>query len=211
MNWLISGGIAAERLSLSVNKQWIQFDAPAHEVEDMIFADFYVFEHATTGTKNVAVDEYHLPLDIQEHVDYITPGIKMRTDPRELKKLKQKRQPKVPMKRDVRPTYFDDGQKPASAIPNFSTALLTPQNCDLYVTAACMRSQYEIPNNTLAAPGNELGIFESLNDHYSKYDLDVFFSTLYPYIPNGTYPLEELIDGAVVSAPFDSQYWICPI
>lgn len=205
MAWLVSGGISAERLSLSANKQWIQFDAQAHEVEDIMIADFYVFEHATTGTKNVAVDEYHLPQDIQEHVDYITPGIKMRPDPRELKKLKNKRQTREPIKRGVQPTYtglrpIGSGQSPAALIPNFTTALLTPENCGKYVTAACMRTQYEIPNNTLASPGNELGIFESLDDHYGKYDLDVFFSTLYPYIPNGTYPTEKLIDGAVGSA-----------
>lgn len=205
MEWLVSGGIAAERLSLSANKQWVQFDAHAHEVEDIMFADFYIFEHETTGTKNVAVDEYHLPQEIQEHVDFITPGIKMRPDPRELKKLKNKRITKTPIKRDFHPTYtglrpIGGGEQPAKLIPNFTASLLTPENCDQYVTAACMRSQYSIPNNTLASPGNELGIFESLDDHYGQHDLDVFFSTLYPYIPNGTYPTEKLIDGAVGSA-----------
>ncbi|KAJ4390838.1 hypothetical protein N0V93_004437 [Gnomoniopsis smithogilvyi] len=200
LNWLMSSGISADRLSLSANKQWIQFDAEAHEVEEIMVADFYVFEHSVTGTKNVAVDEYHLPQDIQEHVDYITPGIKMRPDPRELKKMKNKRHTMDPVKRSFKPTHsFIDEAKPQAVIPNFNTSILTPENCDEYVTAACMRSQYGIPNNTLAAPGNELGIFESLDDHYSKYDLDVFFSTLYPYIPNGTYPEERLVDGAVGS------------
>lgn len=40
--------------------------------------------------------------------------------------------------------------------------------------------QYGVPKGNKAAPGNELGIFESLNDHYSKEDLDVYWSTLYP-------------------------------
>lgn len=200
MDWLMSSGISGERLSLSANKQWIQFDAQAHEVEEIMVADFYIFEHAVTGTKNVAVDEYHLPQDVQEYVDYITPGIKMRPDPRELKKLKNKRHANQPIKRSFKPTNtFIDGAKPLAAIPGFNTSILTPENCGTYVTAACMRSQYGIPNNTLASPGNELGIFESIDDHYSKYDLDVFFSTIYPYIPNGTYPEERLVDGAVGS------------
>ncbi len=46
--------------------------------------------------------------------------------------------------------------------------------------ASTSPAQYSIPKGTKAAPGNELGIFESLNDHYSKDDLDVFFTTLYP-------------------------------
>lgn len=169
-----------------------------------MFADFFVFEHTATGTKNVAVDEYHLPQDIQEHVDYITPGIKMRTDPRELKKMKKKRDAEALEKRGFQPTNTGvkdlSGESKSSAlISNFSTSLLTPENCNKYVTAACIREVYNIPNNTLASPGNELGIFESLDDHYSKYDLDVFFSTIYPYIPNGTYPEERLVDGAVGS------------
>jgi tripeptidyl-peptidase I len=40
--------------------------------------------------------------------------------------------------------------------------------------------QYSIPDSTTAAPGNELGIFESLDVHYSRKDLDIYFSTLYP-------------------------------
>lgn len=43
-------------------------------------------------------------------------------------------------------------------------------------------AQYSIPNTTTAAPGNELGIYESDNVHYSRVDLDVYFSTLYPYV-----------------------------
>lgn len=170
-----------------------------------MLADFYIYEHVTTGTKNVAVDEYHVPLDIQEHIDFITPGIKMRSDPREVKKLRRKREAEEEVhqikKRGFRSQhtellpFSDDG-----VVPALNVSLLTPGNCDYYVTDSCIKSQYYIPNNTLAAPGNELGIFESIDDHYGKLDLDVYFSTLYPYIPNGTYPTERLIDGAVGSA-----------
>lgn len=38
------------------------------------------------------------------------------------------------------------------------------------------------------------------DDHYAKEDLDVFWSTLYPEIPNGTYPIEKNIDGAFGAA-----------
>jgi tripeptidyl-peptidase-1 len=40
--------------------------------------------------------------------------------------------------------------------------------------------QYNIPNATTSAAGNKLGIFESLDVHYSRKDLDIYFSTLYP-------------------------------
>lgn len=57
--------------------------------------------------------------------------------------------------------------------------------------------QYRVPKGSKAAPGNELGIFESLDDHYNREDLDVFWTNLFPEIPNGTYPIEKLIDGAI--------------
>jgi len=41
-------------------------------------------------------------------------------------------------------------------------------------------AQYSIPKGTSAAPGNKLGIFESADVHYSRKDLDIYFSTLYP-------------------------------
>jgi len=60
---------------------------------------------------------------------------------------------------------------------------------------------YNITKNYRAAPGNALGIFEDLDDVYSQEDLDLFFADLAPYIPQGTHPTLDLIDGAV--APTD--------
>ena len=43
-------------------------------------------------------------------------------------------------------------------------------------------------------PGNEVGIFEN-GDYYDQEDLDSTFAALAPYIPNGTHPRLEGIDG----------------
>lgn len=48
------------------------------------------------------------------------------------------------------------------------------------IVLTCSKAQYHIPNGTTAEAGNELGIFEGIDQHYSKADLDGFFSTLYP-------------------------------
>jgi tripeptidyl-peptidase-1 len=40
-------------------------------------------------------------------------------------------------------------------------------------------------------------MIESIGVHYSRKDLDIYFSTLYPNIPNGTYPEERVIDGSI--------------
>lgn len=73
---------------------------------------------------------------------------------------------------------------------------MSPKTCSKYVTADCTRGkhalqtdrlgadvgavQYSLPNATSASPGNEMGFFESLGDHYSREDLDHFWKKLYP-------------------------------
>ncbi|KAI0166013.1 subtilisin-like protein [Xylariaceae sp. FL1272] len=185
-DWLTEAGISKDRISLSVNKQWIQFDAKTGEVEELIYADYYIWEHSD-GSSDMSTEAYHVPAAIQEHVDYITPGTRLRSR----QGSSQKRNMKRDIRFDVNPRPFIT-KLPAFPHPNSTT-------CSIYVTADCTRAQYNIPDATTAYPGNELGIFESLDDHYSKDDLDVYFATLYPElnIPTGTYPEERLIDGAI--------------
>ncbi|KAM7215665.1 alkaline serine protease [Rhypophila decipiens] len=195
IDWVVSAGIARERISQSTNKQWVQFDANVTEVEHLLLADYYIYEHRATGTRNIACDEYHIPHRIREHIDYVTPGIRLRAEPAKLEKLKRDQQQSAHLdKRDTQPGQVRKGAR-LPTLPPLNTSV-----CDLYVSPACIREQYRIPEGSRASPGNELGIFESLNDHYSKQDLDEYFSNVYPQIPNGTYPIEKLIDGAIGAA-----------
>ncbi|KAK3937828.1 putative Tripeptidyl-peptidase sed1 [Diplogelasinospora grovesii] len=182
--WLVGSGFAPERISQSVNKQWIQFDATVEEAEDLLFTEYHVWEHSS-GSRDISGDRYHVPGHVQEHIDYVTPGARLR-----LNRIKDD-------SKDLKKRGLQVVRPDITKLPGFPTVNST--SCDVYVTADCTRVQYSIPNGTTAAPGNELGIFESLDDHYSKADLDVYFSTLYPYldVPKGTYPEERLIDGAV--------------
>ncbi|KAI1124400.1 peptidase S8/S53 domain-containing protein [Nemania abortiva] len=182
VEWLTTAGIAAERIGHSANKQWIQFDATVDEVENLLYAEYFIWEHSS-GTQDVSTEEYHVPKHIQEHIDYITPGIRLRTRTAQMQSSRD-------ISKRANDMYEDVTLLSGFPNPNSST-------CSLYVTAECTRAQYSIPEGTSAFPGNKLGIFEGENDHYSRVDLDVYFSTLYPHIPNGTYPEERLIDGAV--------------
>lgn len=157
--------------------KWIQFDATAAEVEQLLVAEFYIWEHGS-GDQDISTEEYHVPTHIQEHIDYVTPGSRLRQRSSMAAGLdNQRRQPLIT-------------KLPGFPHPNSTT-------CDIYVTAECTRGmifctffeftsecctavQYSIPNATTAEPGNELGIFESLDVHYSRHDLDIYFSTLYP-------------------------------
>ncbi|CZT09147.1 related to Tripeptidyl-peptidase sed1 [Rhynchosporium agropyri] len=188
LDWLHSSGIGADRCAPSVNKQWIQFDATAEEVENLLFADFYLWKHSS-GVHDISTEEYHLPKHIQEHVDYITPGIRLRQRSAKVGAGDEllKRSDSTLSGGGIRPRNVGD-------LPGFPQTNAT--NCDVYVTADCTRVQYDIPAASKSAPGNKLGIYENNGIHYSRADLDVFYSHLYPHIPNGTYPEERLIDGA---------------
>jgi tripeptidyl-peptidase-1 len=57
-DWLLSAGIAAEKISQSVNKQWMQFDASTEDLESLLNTKYHVYEHTETGQSTVACDEY---------------------------------------------------------------------------------------------------------------------------------------------------------
>ncbi|EFX06237.1 alkaline serine protease [Grosmannia clavigera kw1407] len=185
--WITGHGIAADRIGLSVNRQWLQFDATTAEAEDLLYAEFYVFEHAS-GASDVSTEAYHVPEAVREHIDYVTPGVRLR--------VRRTEKTTTLGSGAVRARTNFGGVRPLktklSSFPHPNSS-----SCSTYVTANCTRNQYNIPVGTTAAKGNEMGIFESLDVHYSRNDLDVYFSTLYPHIPNGTYPEERLIDGAI--------------
>ncbi|KAL7941112.1 peptidase S8/S53 domain-containing protein [Trichoderma barbatum] len=198
IDWLISSGIDRKRISQSANKQWIQFDASAEEAEDLLVADFYYWEDSTGSHRDIASEEYHLPAHIQEHVDYATPGIRLRANGSVKRDLKNKRElKKVPGLRDG--PHFTNNVAHMHAVNNIP--FVNSTTCSSFITADCIRVQYGVVNGTTAAPGNELGIFEDLNDHYSTADLDQFLQAAYPDldIPAGTYPENRLVDGAIGS------------
>jgi tripeptidyl-peptidase-1 len=56
-SWLKSAGIADNRISQSVNKQWIQFDSDAEELEKLLHTEYYVYSHTGTGRTHVACRE----------------------------------------------------------------------------------------------------------------------------------------------------------
>ncbi|KAJ1328207.1 tripeptidyl-peptidase I [Microdochium nivale] len=199
--WISSSGISEERIGLSANKQWLQFDATTEEVEALLYAEFHVWQH-TDGFQEVSTEAYHVPADIREHIDYITPGTRLRA-------IKSRADHALLSSAEKRASKgrgrIGSGHVPPKAL--YITKLgsqpepfvVNSTSCDVHIVADCIRHQYGVPRlEGKPFPGNELGVFEDLGDHYSKHDLDVVFSTLYPHdIPNGTYPEERLIDGAI--------------
>jgi tripeptidyl-peptidase-1 len=103
--------------------KWIQFDATAAEVEDLLIAEFYVWEHVS-GTHDISTESYHVPTHIQEHIDYVTPGTRLRQ-----RNLRLERNGALDKRVVAKPLIT---QLPAFPNPNSSV-------CDIYVTAECTR------------------------------------------------------------------------
>lgn len=55
--WLANAGIASDRVSLSANKQWLQFDGHADEVERLLGTEYYIYTHEDSGRTHLGCEE----------------------------------------------------------------------------------------------------------------------------------------------------------
>lgn len=56
-SWLEGAGITAERVSLSANKQWLQFDGDAEEVERLLGTEYYLYTNEDSGRTHLGCEE----------------------------------------------------------------------------------------------------------------------------------------------------------
>lgn len=130
IQWLESEGIDKKRVSQSVNKQWLQFDAPVAELERLVKTDYHIYEHES-GKTHVGCEEYSVPGHLADHIDYITPGIT---------RLAMKG---MPSKREVASKTTTHGRPPLVGTPypapvgNIDAAA-DLSLCDSVITPACI-------------------------------------------------------------------------
>lgn len=142
-----------------------------------------------------------MPEHLQRHIDYITPGVKL--TPVVKKHTKVKRASQLghagPNEKAVSSmgSHHDLPPKAYSLPPDL-------QGCGFNMTPTCIKAMYEIPDVTKSAEGNSLGLYEQ-GDYFAKSDLDLFYKEYAPWVPQGTYPIPALIDGANYSVPAGSS------
>ena len=142
---------------------------------------------------------YHVPVDVQKHIDYITPGLKM------LAGKSSKRKQAINLKKRGFRTKGNEGFSSPLFLKNITLPPIVSTTtqlamCDSMITPACIAQMYNITKATKAAKGNELGIFEE-GDFYAAEDLVEFFAT-FTTIPITTAPKLEGIDGGFAPAPY---------
>ncbi|KAI0139504.1 Pro-kumamolisin, activation domain-containing protein [Hypoxylon sp. NC0597] len=197
--WLGASGISRERVLQSANKAWLQLNADAEEVEELFKTKYHIYQHEDSGTKKVACDEYHLPSHVQEHVDYITLGIRLVLGPNENKRpsAKKRASPTPGRARRTLGTTLLPNSLPLP-LGQFSSADLT--HCDTVMIINCIRALYKTPKLEKPTPGNELGMYEYA-DVYNQNDLDRYWRDFAPEILQGYGPEVRGIDGGVATGP----------
>ena len=53
-----------------IGRNWIQFNATVAETEQLFNTVYHYYEHDLSGGYRIACDEYHLPQNVREHVDF---------------------------------------------------------------------------------------------------------------------------------------------
>ncbi|KAK9776698.1 putative Peptidase S53 domain-containing protein [Seiridium cardinale] len=211
--WIASFGIEPSRIAHSDSKGWLAFDASASEVEAMFDTQFYEYSLGDTGKVRIGCDEYSVPEHLLPHIDFIKPGVKMmpvvkRNVPNPAHKKRFSRGPKKPdgrvsIKENPFANDYPLGYKSAAAeaLPD------DLQGCGQNITPPCYRALYDIPIPTGAVPGLGVGLYEQ-GDYFAKEDLDESYAAYAPWVPQGTYPIPALIDGAQYDFPQNATDWV---
>ncbi len=196
-NWLTSSGIEAKRISPSMGRNWLNFNATIAEVEALLQTEYKFYGHES-GQGHLACDEYSVPEAIRPNIDFIMPTVHFDTQISESNKQRIKRDLPTNLKPgDPNNTGFKPKKGKVIAGPNIvpATDAYTLSNCNQYVTPDCLRALYNFQNGTLAK--SSYGIVEYTPNAYLQSDLNLFYSNLAREIPSGTSPVFDSVQGGV--------------
>lgn len=79
------------------------------------------------------------------------------------------------------------------------------QGCGVNITPVCLKALYGIPNAYIKDSVNVMGLYES-GDIYAQEDLNLFFAQYAPYVPQGTHPHLDSVDGGQAPVAPGSEY-----
>lgn len=177
-DWVVASGIETTRIAHGASRGWLVFNATVEEAEKLLGASYWLYEN-DDGQVMAGCDEYRIPAQLAEHIDFVYPGVVMA----------ESRTSQVP-KQNRRNVQRSESAKRAAVKRQDSSS------CAEVVTPECIANLYEIPPADKAHPNNSFGLYER-ECWYQDEDLDLFFSNYAPDIPVGTRPVNLSIDLAV--------------
>ncbi len=153
-----------------------------------------------------------MPSHLTEHIDYITPGIRLHHPQKRSRSSKERRsESNNGTSKFVQAVHTELRPLPEIHAERKQSDWLNSSICDTIISPVCIRSKHSSPLTTLnslclcdmfsypaemvklttyeqtnivspkgklAAPGNELGIFQNLNQHYFPSDLDDYWNNV---------------------------------
>ncbi len=154
MNWLLANDI--EEVTHTKNKQWLAFDLPAQEAENLFNTEY--FEHINKdGDFEASCDKYYIPQHLRAHIDFITPALKGSVVSG---RTVRSRNAALGASSRIR---HDVAVRLASRETLSSATACKNKNCSECATPGCIRTLYDVslPNpRTPVSSQNHLGIFE---------------------------------------------------
>lgn len=160
---------------LPKGRNWVQFNATVAETERLLGTEYFMYQHKNSGGYQIACDSYHLPYNVQPHVDFAMPTIQLDG----LQPVAQRR--------------------PARVAPSSMDGLTGLGNCSELITIECLRAIYNFPAGNTSQAGNQMGIGEWADYLYLP-DLALFFENFTtPQIPSDVAPEFISIDGGKTS------------
>ncbi|GJJ14048.1 hypothetical protein Clacol_008305 [Clathrus columnatus] len=166
-DWLILHGLNKDKIKLSSDNLWLDAEMTAQDADSLLEATYQVFEHAESGTVQMACDSYSLPSHIQKHVEFVYPGTTLNArKASNNKRSLPKRSNGIISKRDTLP-------------PGFSAN--STDRCDEAIFPVCIRELYDFHYDFKESKDNRIGVFEATAlSIYLQEDLDAFFEIFSP-------------------------------
>ena len=151
----------------------------------------------------IGCDSYSVPNHIRQYIDFVTPGVKL-SHPLRKRLVKRDRSSRVPYDHYRGPHRTPIPTEPWHLPP--PAYILPPelQTCSVNITPPCLRALYDIPPGRINDTVNTLGFYEQ-GDYYAANDLDLFFASYAPWVPQGTRPTLDSIDGGYAPYPVNSS------
>ncbi|OCH85123.1 family S53 protease [Obba rivulosa] len=183
--WLQENGLTASNLSPAGD--WLSISVPASKANELLNADFSVFEHTETGAHTIRTLQYSIPAGFESHIDLIHPTVQF-------------------------PVKITG---PQSVSPQPSSTDTTRASCASTVTPKCIEDLYGVPSTPAKDKRNVLGVSAFEEEWANVADLQQFLKTFRPDLPSSqTFTVLSVDDGinsqdreeAGVEANLDIQY-----
>ncbi|KAB5595344.1 Tripeptidyl-peptidase I [Ceratobasidium theobromae] len=174
--WLSSHGFEVSTLERSAGRDWVNVVVPVSKAEELLDAEYSIWEHTESGERVVRTMKYSLPESVHEHVHLVTPTT-MFGSPRPHKAT----------------FHYSDRTK-------FKTAGVAA-SCNNTITISCLQALYKTGNYTPTVKDNRLGIAGYLDEFANFADLQTFYQKYHPAAVGSNFTVEMINGGLNLQDP----------